>query len=868
MSQIHAGHIRTTLFLVLFILFGVIIIPQHVVYAATLGVNSTADVVLDDGQCTLREAVIAANTDTASGVTPGECVAGTGPDTIILPNGTYTLGTPLPQIIGDINFTGEDQALTIIQGAAAPGAVNYRGLNIAVGVNVVITDLTIRNFGNAAGPADGGGIQNRGALTIINSVLSGNSASVDGGVIYNWGTGSIDIINSTLTNNSAPGAPGNGGGIHNNNGTITITNSTLSNNTAAGNGGGVYQDGGTVTITNSTLSGNVATGAGAGIYNLAGTVAIADSTVTSNTAQNGGGIYNFGTLTLENSTVSNNTVGNGGGGIWNTVTGTANITNSTVSGNQASNYGAGIQNNGTVTIDASELSGNVATNAGGGISNGGPLTVTASTLSGNSAGLGGAFTNGDTATIINSTLSSNSSTGMAGGIYNGNTLNLINSTVASNSATVAGGGGGLWNDGGAAATVTNSIIANSPTGGDCLLGAPLVTGGANISSDLTCAGFSMTGTNPQLGPLTDNGGPTQTHALLLLPLSPAIDASGAGATTTDQRGAAAVGIRDIGAFEANAALVSLSFNVDYTTIYEEAAAGPTVATVTVTLDNLGGAPAGTVTVYITRSGTATEGVSVAYDYQLGGTPLPLTFNAANWPTPGNSATQTITFMVWNDTLVEPPEIIDMEMSFTGPASIGGPNRRTVTIIGDEVLPPTPTVSTTGPSGESESVVTIFDPAISKIGFLQPGQFGLVGEQIEWVVTASNNGSASGFNVVITDTLRPELQIDAISSNVISSISGQTVTITIPVLNPGQSVTFSIYTTILMSDVTVDNTACLTVDDSKDLVCVTTPSINLPLVRELPSTGETPRWAQWLRGLLMQEDFWTQCLIQVQRKGTE
>ncbi|MBN1877261.1 MAG: DUF11 domain-containing protein [Anaerolineae bacterium] len=152
--------------------------------------------------------------------------------------------------------------------------------------------------------------------------------------------------------------------------------------------------------------------------------------------------------------------------------------------------------------------------------------------------------------------------------------------------------------------------------------------------------------------------------------------------------------------------------------------------------------------------------------------------------------------------------------------------------------------TSGSTGQSGDILH-FDPAISKIGVLQPGQLGLVGEQIEWVVTVSNNGSASGINVIITDTLRSELRVDRVSSNVISSISGQTVTVTIPVLNPGQSVTFSIYTTVLASDVTVDNTVCLVADNRNDPVCNTAPSINLPLVRELPSTGETPWWAQWL-----------------------
>ena len=60
-------------------------------YAVTITVNSTGDVIADDGVCTLREAITAANTDTASGAMGGECIAGSGTDTIDVPAGTYTL---------------------------------------------------------------------------------------------------------------------------------------------------------------------------------------------------------------------------------------------------------------------------------------------------------------------------------------------------------------------------------------------------------------------------------------------------------------------------------------------------------------------------------------------------------------------------------------------------------------------------------------------------------------------------------------------------------------------------------------------------------------------------------------------------------
>jgi hypothetical protein len=135
----------------------------------------------------------------------------------------------------------------------------------------------------------------------------------------------------------------------------------------------------------------------------------------------------------------------------------------------------------------------------------------------------------------------------------------------------------------------------------------------------------------------------------------------------------------------------------------------------------------------------------------------------------------------------------------------------------------------------------FDPAISKIGFLQPGQLGLQGEQLEWIVTVFNNGTGAGTNVVVSDTLGDELRIDRVESPTgTTSINGQTVTVTIPTLAPGQMVQFSIFTTVLVGG-RVDNTACVTGDNFDGEVCATA----LP-VSALPSTGQTPLWALTLR----------------------
>ena len=210
--------------------------------------------------------------------------------------------------------------------------------------------------------------------------------------------------------------------------------------------------------------------------------------------------------------------------------------------------GGGICNRGTLTVTNSTVSGNTARGMpgkGGGIFNVGTLTVTNSTVTGNSvsgafgAGFGGGIENQGTAAVNNSTVSGNSATAGGGGIGNlQGSVTINNSTVSGNSVHFAGDGGGI------AGTVTlqNSIVASN-SGGNCKGG--VVSKGYNLSSDNSC-NFSNSGdrnnTDPKLGPLQNNGGPTQTMALL--PGSPAIDAGNpSGCTdgqghllTTDQRG--------------------------------------------------------------------------------------------------------------------------------------------------------------------------------------------------------------------------------------------------------------------------------------------------------------------------------------------
>ncbi len=418
-------------------------------------------------------------------------------DNIILDGSTFTLTAVnndemdgngpngLPIITSEITIEGNgstierSQAINDLMSAMD----DFRIIEVSSTGDLTLNDTTIAN--GYLGPDilgaqndDGGGILvDEGILTLNGSTISGNTADVGGGILNDDGTATI--TNSTITENIAAQE---GGGIFND-ATITITNSTISGNDAR-DGGGIYNDD-TATITNSTISGNTATRDGGGIFNPRGTTSITNSIISGNEADDGGGIFNDdGTLTITNSTISGNTATSDAGGILNDD-GTTTITGSTISGNLANTDGGGIDiSSGIATITNSTISGNTANDDGGGIYNFlSTTTITSSTISGNMAADdgGGIFFGQSSLSNIKST------------IVSGNTANAGN-----NCASFVGANPPTINDNG------NNL---SETAADCNIGV-------SPADD----------TDPMLDPLglQDNGGPTQTIALLSG--SPAIDA--------------------------------------------------------------------------------------------------------------------------------------------------------------------------------------------------------------------------------------------------------------------------------------------------------------------------------------------------------
>jgi hypothetical protein len=335
---------------------------------------------------------------------------------------------------------------------------------------------------------------------------------------------------------------------------LTIANGLVSSASSA-RGGGIL-NAGTLTLTGCTVSNNqvAVTMTGSG---------------TQDVLAQGGGIASTGTLALVGCTVAGNSVtlsagnldygqANGGGLYANGAT--VSLINSTVAGNSAVAtfsggaglvyaYGGGLTGDfASLTLSGCTLSGNTAT-GGNGDGNGGGLHAYQSSVS---------LTN---CTIANNTAGSGSGSGYGGGLSDlGSTFTLVSCTVSGNTAASTGSGGGVYFDGSAGSfQLSNTIVAgNNAAGAGPDASGSFSSLGYNligiVDGSTGWGGTDLTGTassplDPGVGPLGDNGGPTQTMALL--DSSPA---RGAGDPTllgtTDQRGVARTGAVDIGAFQA------------------------------------------------------------------------------------------------------------------------------------------------------------------------------------------------------------------------------------------------------------------------------------------------------------------------------
>jgi CSLREA domain-containing protein len=459
---------------------------------------------------------------------------------------------------------------------------------------------------------------------------------------------------------------------------LTITGGN--NGGGIGDGGAIHVSGDApVTVQSSVLSGNVATGAGGAIETYSTElVAVQDSTLSDNTALLGGAIdAEVGPLTVKNSTISGNKALNGGGGgIFNDAPFTA------------------------LTITGSTISGNMATNEGGGVSTHANATVSNSTLSGNSAGTDG------------------------GGIDVGfGTSSLTNVTVAFNTAP-SSTGGGLVNTNNTV-TVRDSIISSN-TGGDCDPSNLSASQGNNVVSDGSCAFTQPTdkpSTDPQLAPLADNGGPTQTHALPAG--SPAVDAGdNSSCPANDQRGLA----RPFdGNFDDNAVCDAGAF--------ELRGGPPTVAT----------GPASAVsTSDATLSGTVNpNGVPASYHFEFG----PTTAYGSGTPAAsagGGATAEPVTAAI---TGLAPDTLYHFRLVASGPGGIGS---------GADGVFTTNAVGVPGPPPPTEGVTANLTPVSGDVFVALP-----LSGNARASVGAAAAGALSGFGPLVKVTGPTQIPIGAL-----------------------------------------------------------------------------------------------------------
>jgi RHS repeat-associated protein/CSLREA domain-containing protein len=253
--------------------------------AATITVNSLADTLANDDQCTLREAIIAANTNVAGGGCTAGAVAGMDALDLTTLSGSIALLTPLPTITTDISLTASSGALTLTRAANAP---SFRLLSVSGGM-LSLTDITL----SGGRDASGAGIAAIDAtLTLTRVTLTDNDATSSGGAIYARNT-ALTVTETTADHNAA----GSSGGAFFVSGGLMLTRSTISNNSAGSSGGGIYLSGGESSIVNSTLSGNTAVSAGGGLYSdLSASFSLNNATIADNSAAQGGGVVSNGSM--------------------------------------------------------------------------------------------------------------------------------------------------------------------------------------------------------------------------------------------------------------------------------------------------------------------------------------------------------------------------------------------------------------------------------------------------------------------------------------------------------------------------------------------------------------------------------------------
>jgi CSLREA domain-containing protein len=297
-----ATHLVLRLLIALVLLTGVILVVRPpIARAATITVTTNIDELNSDGDCSLREAIVAANTD--NGVSG--CAAGSGADTIELPAGQYVLAiagrNENAAATGDLDITGD---LTIVGAGSGSTRILADELDRVLELRtatVTVEGVTIAGGDTASiNPVEIGGgalVGQSSSLTLVRSRVTGNA-----------GNGALSLVGQALTLVDSRVDTNSGPGITIFQGAASLLRSEVSANSTGGHGGGVQLNLGelpsSLTVVNSSISGNSAERSGGGIYQGGGSVSLFNATIADNTADadgggtegDGGGIFVGGNL--------------------------------------------------------------------------------------------------------------------------------------------------------------------------------------------------------------------------------------------------------------------------------------------------------------------------------------------------------------------------------------------------------------------------------------------------------------------------------------------------------------------------------------------------------------------------------------------
>jgi uncharacterized repeat protein (TIGR01451 family) len=586
----------------------VVVPPAAPARAATLLVTTTADA----GAGSLRGQIAAA--------APGDIID-FGP---AIANQTITL-TSGELLVGK-NLTVQNTSGGTV---AVEGNANGRVFHIASGVTATIQRLTIQN-GRVTGTTatDGGG----GVLVEVGASLTLDQVVVQNNVVR----GANGIDEASAGPPTTGGKPGTGGGVSNV-GTLTVTNSTFSGNQAVGGTGG-----GTVGVGSGQCGAGGGGGLGGGLFTSTGTARITANTFVGNVAQGGtGGLGSVAgggiggaifqqdvALGLANTTLSGNgarggTGGSAKAGICGLGIGAAGGFGEGGGASASGGFG-GVGGGGG---GATGVAGFGGFGGGGGSSIlgalggvGGGKGADSDGGGGGGGGIGaGLFVNGGTSTVASSTIANGTASGGAGGTH----LAFSGAFVG---APGTGLGGGIYVNGGTPALRATIVGDNAAPLGPDLNGTVASQGFNLVENPAFAVGLAptdQTAVDPDLVPLANNGGPTQTHALRAS--SPAVDRGTptgcldalGGPLTTDQRGLPrtvdgnndGVARCDVGAYEFGAVATPAPV-----TTGPAAAGGPGTADVRITKTGPANVTLGSNAVYtitVTNAGPATaEDVTV------------------------------------------------------------------------------------------------------------------------------------------------------------------------------------------------------------------------------------------------------------------